>query len=73
VDLFATVRRLDVPFVIIQGRDDSNTPTDLAAAFFEHVEAPAKELIILESAGHFPHLTHTTEFLAALTRALALN
>jgi pimeloyl-ACP methyl ester carboxylesterase len=73
VDLFATVRRLEVPIVIIQGRDDPNTPTDLAAAFFEHVEAPAKELIILEGAGHFPHLTHTKEFLAALARALALN
>jgi pimeloyl-ACP methyl ester carboxylesterase len=73
VDLFATVSRLDVPFVIIQGRDDPNTPTDLVATFFEHVEAPAKELIVLEGAGHFPHLTHTKEFLAALARALALN
>ena len=76
VDLFATIGRLEVPFVVIQGRDDPITPTPLASAFFEHVEAPAKELVIVEGAGHFPHLTHTAEFLAALLRTarpLALN
>ncbi len=30
LDLFATISRLEVPFVVIQGRDDPNTPTDLA-------------------------------------------
>jgi pimeloyl-ACP methyl ester carboxylesterase len=68
LDLFATISRLEVPFVVIQGRDDPNTPTGLASAFFEHVEAPAKELVIIEGAGHFPHVTHTAKFLAALLR-----
>jgi pimeloyl-ACP methyl ester carboxylesterase len=31
-------------------------------------EAPAKQLVIVERAGHFPHLTHTEKFLAALVR-----
>jgi len=73
VDLLATVSRLEVPFVVIQGRDDAITPTDLAVAFFEHVEAPDKELVVVEGAGHFSHLTHAKEFLAALSRALALR
>jgi pimeloyl-ACP methyl ester carboxylesterase len=73
VDLFVAVSRLEVPFVVIQGADDANTPTDSATAFFEHVDAPAKELVVVEGAGHFPHLTHTKEFLAALSRTLALR
>ena len=66
VDLFATTRRLEVPFVVVQGSDDLNTPADVAAAYFEHVEAPAKELVIVDGAGHFAHLTHTPQFLSAL-------
>ena len=73
VDLFATINRLEVPFVVIQGRDDPITPTPLASAFFEHVDAPAKELVVVEGAGHFAHLTHTREFLAALSRTLQLH
>ena len=68
VDLFATIGRLEVPFIVIQGSADAITPTDLAVELYEHVDAPAKELVIVEGAGHFPHLTHTDEFLAALSR-----
>ena len=70
VDLFATINRLEVPFIVIQGGDDPITTTPLASAFFEHVEAPAKELVVIEDAGHFPHLTLTKEFLAALAGAI---
>jgi pimeloyl-ACP methyl ester carboxylesterase len=73
VDLFATIGGLHVPFFLIQGRDDPNTPTDLAIAFFNRVEAPYKESVIVEGAGHFAHLTHSKEFLVALSRVLALE
>jgi proline iminopeptidase len=73
VDLLAAINRLELPFVVIQGRDDPITPPLLARAFFEHVEGPAKELVIVEGAGHFAHLTHTGEFLAALSRTLRLH
>lgn len=72
-DLLATVDRLQVPFFVIQGAGDTTTPTDAAVAFFEHVEAPAKELFVIEGAGHFPHFTHSTDFLAALARTNALR
>jgi pimeloyl-ACP methyl ester carboxylesterase len=66
VDLFATARRLEVPFLIIQGRDDLITPTDVAKAYFDQVEAPAKEFDVIDGAGHFAHLTRTPQFLSAL-------
>jgi pimeloyl-ACP methyl ester carboxylesterase len=65
-DLFATAQRFEVPFVVIQGSDDLITPTDVARAYFEETEVPVKELVIIDGAGHFPHLTHTPQFLAAL-------
>jgi pimeloyl-ACP methyl ester carboxylesterase len=67
-DLLATVDRIDVPFLVIQGAEDATTPTAAAAEFFEHVEAPAKQRFVIEGAGHFPHFTHTEQFLAALRR-----
>jgi pimeloyl-ACP methyl ester carboxylesterase len=66
VDLFTTTRLFEVPIVVIQGRDDLNTPTDVARAYFEQIEAPAKELVIVDGAGHFAHVTHTPQFKAAL-------
>jgi pimeloyl-ACP methyl ester carboxylesterase len=65
-DLPATARLFEVPFVVIQGSDDLITPTDAAKAYFDEVAAPAKELVIIDGAGHFPHLTHVPQFLSAL-------
>jgi proline iminopeptidase len=73
VDLFASARRFELPFVVIQGSDDVITPTSVARAYLEHIEAPAKEIIIIDGASHFAHLTHTEEFLAALSRTLDLR
>jgi pimeloyl-ACP methyl ester carboxylesterase len=66
VDLFATARRFELPFVVIQGSDDLITPTSLARAYVDHVAAPVKEVIIIDGASHFPHLTHGEQFLSAL-------
>jgi pimeloyl-ACP methyl ester carboxylesterase len=66
VDLFVAARRFEVPFVVIQGSDDLITPTAVARAYFEQVQAPAKELVIVDGAGHFAHVTHTAQFLSAL-------
>jgi pimeloyl-ACP methyl ester carboxylesterase len=66
-DLAATAAKFDVPFIVIQGRDDLMTPTPPAIEYFKKVQAPAKELVVIEGAGHFAYLTHASEFLAALT------
>ncbi len=70
VDLFATTQRLEVPVIVIHGSDDIYTPTESTIAYFEHIDAPVKELVIIEGAGHFPHLTHTEQFLSALVRTV---
>jgi proline iminopeptidase len=66
-DLPATANKLDTAFFIIQGRDDVITPTDAAIDYFEHVQAPKKELILIPDAGHFAFMTAPDGFLAVLT------
>jgi pimeloyl-ACP methyl ester carboxylesterase len=58
--------KFEVPFVLIQGAQDRVTVTSLAQEHFEEVEAPGKEMVLIESAGHFCAFTHPGEFLAAL-------
>jgi pimeloyl-ACP methyl ester carboxylesterase len=65
-DLRATIDKLEVPFCVIQGSDDTFTPLEPARAFFDHVEAPRKKLDVIQGAGHFAAMTHTREFLNAL-------
>ena len=68
VDFLASVDRLEVPFVLIQGSADLITPTAPAITYFNRVQAPAKGLVVIDGAGHFPFITYTAEFLAALNR-----
>ena len=69
-DLFATAARFEIPFIVIQGREDLFTPTPVALEYFEAVDAPRKELQVIEGAGHFALATHPDEFLAALIETL---
>lgn len=57
---------LDVPFVVIQGSEDIQTPTSLAAAYLEAIEAPAKRFISLPGGGHMASVAMPEAFLQAL-------
>jgi pimeloyl-ACP methyl ester carboxylesterase len=59
---------LQVPFFVIQGKEDMATPTSVAVKYFNAVKAPRKKLIIIENAGHFALVTNREEFLAALLK-----
>jgi hypothetical protein len=47
-----------------------NGPDRIGERVLSHVEAPDKQPVVTEGAGHFPHLTDTTDFLAALAGAI---
>jgi proline iminopeptidase len=57
---------LGVPFVVIQGADDIQTPTSLAAAYLEAIEAPAKRFVSLPGGGHMALVAMPDAFLQAL-------
>lgn len=50
--------KFEVPIFFFQGADDLNTPTALVQEYFEQIEAPEKELVILPDAGHFTIVYH---------------
>ena len=68
-DLFATAPRLAIAVTVIQGKQDLFTPTEAAEAWFTTLEAPRKQLVLLEDAGHFALLTHGPQMVAALKAA----
>ena len=58
--------RFEVPFFLFQGQSDVITVTSLAEDYFQEVEAPTKELALIEDAGHFAAFTQPERFLADL-------
>jgi pimeloyl-ACP methyl ester carboxylesterase len=54
-----------VPVFIIQGDNDWETPTDLAAGYFEKIQAPHKEYLSLPG-GHWAAMVHMQQFTALL-------
>ena len=65
-DLPKTAPRIDTAFFVIQGADDVITPTKEAVDYFNEVQAPYKDLVLIPGAGHFAFMTSGDVFLAAL-------
>jgi pimeloyl-ACP methyl ester carboxylesterase len=57
---------LAVPFVVIQGAEDIQTPTSLAAEYLDAIEAPAKRFVNLPGGGHMAMVAMPDAFLEAL-------
>ena len=68
--LSTSALRFELPYFVIQGRDDWFTPTAPARSYFEKVVAPKKQMVVLEGAGHFALVTHPGAFIAALDSML---
>ena len=66
VRLERDVPALAVPAFLFQGKDDWQVSTPAAVRFFERLQAPTKEIVLFDG-GHFVHVFHSSEFLAALT------
>ncbi|CAN7465274.1 alpha/beta hydrolase [Phenylobacterium sp. LjRoot164] len=63
---------IPVPVLIIQGDQDIQTPTSLAAAYFEKIQAPAKRWVIIPGGGHNAILLMSGKFLQVLKANLPL-
>lgn len=71
----AGLNKLDVPVVLLLGRLDSTTPSQIAAVWLERLEAPSRTLCWFENSGHLPMFEEPGRTLAALlsVRSLAEN
>lgn len=55
-----------VPFFIFQGEGDILTPVDSARAYFDHLQAPHKEFVLIKHAGHLAEFANPAQFLQEL-------
>jgi pimeloyl-ACP methyl ester carboxylesterase len=64
MDLAATVPRLDVPVVMVQGRLDQVAPGAAAQRYASALQSPGKQLVWFENSAHTPHLEEPGKFRA---------
>jgi pimeloyl-ACP methyl ester carboxylesterase len=67
-DYTPTLKHVDVPTLVVVGREDAFTP--VADAELIHREIPDSTLVVIEGAGHLPNLERETEFTEALSTFL---
>jgi pimeloyl-ACP methyl ester carboxylesterase len=75
-DLPSLGLEFDAPVVFIQGTDDILTVTAVAKDYFDSIEAPSKEFVLLPGAGHLAIFRARDAFLEALldhVRPLAMQ
>lgn len=65
-DLAALGPDFKIPIFIIQGADDERTQATLARDYFEKIDAPHKEFVLIEGGGHFVVLSMADRFLDEL-------
>ncbi len=68
-DLITEVPMMPVPMLLISGAQDLNTPVELAAEWFDAVEAPqGKQHEVFDRSGHAPFLSEPERFARSLRR-----
>ena len=63
-----TLRKLVLPLILFEGRHDRNVNSEVAAAWFDTVEAPAKHLVWFEHSAHMPMTEEPGKFFLLLVR-----
>ena len=71
MDLAATLPRLDVPVVMVQGRLDQVAPPEAAERYACALQAPSKQLVWFENSAHTPHLEEPDKFRGLLMQVRA--
>jgi pimeloyl-ACP methyl ester carboxylesterase len=59
-----------VPMFFFQGAEDFTAPTALARNYLEAIQAPRKEFVPIQGAGHFAVFMHSDQFLEELVRRI---
>ena len=70
-DLSALGLKFELPVVMIEGSEDLVTPSKLARDFFDAIDAPSKEFVSLEGAGHLALINEPDLFQENLVRHLS--
>ena len=71
IDFRRDVPRLEVPVLVVQGAYEADGRDVLAREWFAALEAPDKELVTFDHAGHTPHLDEPGHFAELMVELLA--
>lgn len=69
-DLFEESPHYDVPVIYLLGDHDWQTPYVIAQSYFDSIEAPSKQLILIPGAGHATMMDQPQAFTRALKKVL---
>lgn len=58
----------ELPFFVFQGDSDIITPTALAKSYFDEIESPHKEFVLIKNAGHLACFARPNQFLDELVK-----
>ena len=70
IDFRQDVTALDVPFYMVLGQHEARGRAVLAEEWFDMVDAPVKERIIFQGAGHRAHFDRPDEFAVVMSHVL---
>jgi pimeloyl-ACP methyl ester carboxylesterase len=62
IDLTTWGPEFELPVILIQGAEDDVTPTSEVRKYFEWIQAPKKQFLVIEGAGHNVVTSHAQEF-----------
>ncbi|MBS4215045.1 alpha/beta fold hydrolase [Neobacillus rhizophilus] len=65
---FKKYSKFEVPVFIFHGDHDIITPTELARAYYDDIEAPQKEFVLIKNAGHLACFARPNQFLDELIK-----
>ncbi|ALN60985.1 alpha/beta hydrolase fold family protein [Lysobacter antibioticus] len=65
---YSSVKRLDCPVILFNGRDDYNVSSALAAEWFGRLQAPSKQLVWFERSAHVMFTEEPGKTLVSLVR-----
>ena len=68
VNVRALGARFEIPVFLVQGADDLVTTHEVARAWFETIEAPRKQFVLVQRAGHDPNRASLAAVRAILDR-----
>ncbi|WP_066399528.1 alpha/beta fold hydrolase [Neobacillus mesonae] len=63
---FKKYGKFELPVFIFHGDHDIITPTELARAYYDEIEAPHKEFVLIKNAGHLACFARPNQFLEEL-------
>jgi CubicO group peptidase (beta-lactamase class C family)/pimeloyl-ACP methyl ester carboxylesterase len=71
IDFRRDAPKLDIPVYLVSGAHEARGRAVLAAAWFEMLEAPSKEMVVFAHSGHRPLFEEPAAFAALMERVLA--